>query len=428
MRETSGDGGYSSQRVTAGALSLVLVIGILVSTILLGLVLFYAGTRTLLQQHRIQLQVQQNTRSGIAYLLATPTLPYFQRVDLDLFGSGDDSVVVEKRPWGIFDLVRARASKNNFRDSLIGLVGSRFDPSGQVALYIANDDKPVSMVGSSQVVGDAYLPTLGIRSAYLGTQELPAPTKLVTGRTLPRTTAAAPAVPPPLTCLQQYAALDLSAWLPANSQTLEKLRSVERSFYRPPLVWLQTQPATIRAVTLSGQILLVSTHKLVIEADAHLDNVVVMAPVVVIKAGFHGRLQVFARDTVEIGADSQLAYPSAVCAFSTTGVAKVFLAERSQVHGVVIAANPPGSAATSLVRMHQSSRVVGQLHVEGVLENCGQVTGTVRCRQLLYSTIASFYENYLVDATIDREQLPADYLTTPRLNPQAGLGILAWLP
>ena len=118
--------GWGCRRVPAGALALVLVISIVISAILLGLVGLFATTHRQAQQQECQQRVQRNARSGLAYVLASPALPYFRPQALDLFGEGRDSVVVSVRPWGLFEVAVVVAGQGRTRDTLLALLGSRF--------------------------------------------------------------------------------------------------------------------------------------------------------------------------------------------------------------------------------------------------------------------------------------------------------------
>jgi hypothetical protein len=77
--------------------------------------------------------------------------------------------------------------------------------------------------------------------------------------------------------------------------------------------------------------------------------------------------------------------------------------------------------------MDPTAVIEGQVLVTGSLENCGVVRGTVMCRHLLYRTPTSYYDNYLVNGTLDREGLPKAFLSTPLLNGGASSGVAAWL-
>ena len=154
-----------------------------------------------------------------------------------------------------------------------------------------------------------------------------------------------------------------------------------------------------------------------------------LAPKITVQSGFRGRVQLFARDTVDIQAGCQLAYPSAVGVFSTAGSPTIILGEETTVAGILVAGSPEASTAAPQIRMHLTSRVQGQVYTNGTVLNCGQITGTVMCQRLAYQRGPndSRYDNHLVDAVIDRTHLPAAFLTSPWLNPGAPREVVQWL-
>jgi len=421
-------GAMTGPRLPAGALVLVLVVSIIIAAILLSLIFLTTSRRLLVQRDTIREAVRRNLFSGLAYAQAQSRMTYFQPRQWDLFGQGTDSVRVERKPWGMFDVAVVTASRGRWRDTCVAMLGSRFALINQAALYLADEHVPLSVNADAQVRGRAYLP--GGQSARPASLPL-----LGTTRNGPAVTGAlqtsAAALPyggdTALIRLRHYTALQLAAWLPAGSRTQQALQSQRVSFAGAATVLYQGKALELKNLSLSGQIVVVSARRLVVDASAQLDNVLLLAPVVVLKAGFHGRVQIFARDTVEVQQGCELLYPSAVCAYSPTQAALVSLGTSSRISGTVIAAGGAGGP-TPLVHMEPGVTVQGQVLSTGVLENCGNVQGTVMCRRLLYRTASTLYDNYLVNAVLDQPGLAAAFLTTPLLNPGAPTGIVAWLP
>ena len=422
---------YRPRRLPAGALMLVLCVSIIVAAVLLSLLFLVSNRRVLVERDTMRQTVRRNLFSGVAYAQGHAHLPYCHRYGLDLFGEGRDSVTVEKKPWGAFDVAVVTAANAHFADTAVALLGSQFTAINQAALYLAEERIPLSVGDDAQVRGQAYV--ANAESAHpanlpaLGAPRTGAP---ITGALH----ASRPQLPingdSALARLRDYAALRLQAWLPAGSRTITGLGSRRVSFFGAAMVIFQPEPATLQHLALAGQIVVVSSRRLTVEASAQLDNVLLLAPVVVVKAGFRGRVQIIARDTVEIQHDCELAYPSAVCAYAgTTTPAQVLLGENTRVRGLVVAANATGggAAATAVVRMAAGAAVEGQVFSTGTVENCGAVRGSVMCRRLIYRTPTSFYNNYLVNAVLDRPGLPAAFLTSPLLNAGAPIGVIAWL-
>lgn len=418
-------------RLPAGALMLVIAVSIIIAAILLSLLFLASNRRLLTQRDTLQQGLRRNLASGLAYAQGHSAMPYLHRQSLDLFGAGTDSVSIEKKPWGAFDVAVVTAANAHFADTLMALLGSQFTPVNQAALYLADERIPLSVGDDAQVRGQGYV----AKGEAAHPTNLPAIGPVRTGA--PVTGGLHPSRPElpinadsALVRLRDYAGLRLQGWLPAGSRTSTVLRSLHVSFFGAATVIFQPEPITLRQLVLAGQIVVVSSRRLVVEASAQLDNVLLLAPVVVVRAGFRGRVQIIARDTVDIERDCELAYPSAVCAYAgTTTPAQVLLGENARVCGLVVAANgnEAGAAAAAVVRMAAGAAVEGQVFSTGTVENCGLVRGIVMCRRLIYRTPSGYYNNYLVNAVIDRPGLPAAFLTSPLLNAGAPSGVITWL-
>lgn len=424
MRRPISDGPV--RRLPAGALLLVLTISLVVAAILLSLIYLAANRRLLMQRDTLHQQVRRNLASGLAYAQAYPEQPAFQALNLDLFGEGSDSVQLMRKPWGVFDVAVVSAAKGHFRDTTVALLGSTFSAINQAALYLTDENVPLAVNDDAQVRGEAWLPQTGdVRSGSLpltGERRQGAP---VTGKILASQKQLPVVSDSALARLRDYAQLHLEGLLPAGSQPGTKPPSLATSFLGPPAVCYYTGPVALTG-TIAGQVVVISSQRLIVEASSHLEDVLLLAPTILIKSGFRGRVQIIARDTVAIGDNCQLAYPSAACVYGAQQTALVSLGAGSRLQGVVIAtAAQPGLACS--VRLTPSTTVEGQVFSAGTVENCGTVRGTVMCRRLLYRGIGSFYENYLVNCLLDRPGLSPHFLTTRLLNPRAGIGVVAWL-
>ncbi len=414
------------RRLPAGALLLVLAISIIVAAILLSLILLAANRRQLMQQDAWHEQMRRNLFSGLAYAQANPELPAFRPQSVDLFGDGEDSVQIVRKPWGLFDIVVLMAAKGNFRDTTVALLGSSFSPLNRAALYLTDENVPLAVNDDAQVRGAAWLPRKGdVRPASLpmtGTRRVG---EAVSGKVQTSQSRLPFASDSALARLQRYAGLQLEDLIPTGSRPSAELRQVSCSFLGLPVVWYHEGAFTVQR-TVAGQVIIVSSQRLTVEATSRLDNVLLVAPTIIVKAGFQGRVQLLARDTVQVEENCRLAYPSAACAYGAGKLALVSLGAGTRLQGVAIAATAVPSLLGA-VRLTPTTIVEGQVFSTGVVENCGTVRGPLMCRRLMYHSVGSYFENYLVNCTLDRAALPPDFLSTRLLNPGGGSGVVAWL-
>lgn len=410
---------------------LVVVVSMIVAAILVSLLFLTSNRRALMQRDAARQAVHRNLSSGLAYVQAHTELPYLRRQARDLFGEGRDSVKLEKKPWGVFDVAVVMSRRGRWADTVAALLGSQFSAVNQSALYLTNENVPLSLNGDAQLRGGAYLPQAERpRDANLPLTGPARSGAAVTRRVQPSRAMLPLSGDSTLGRLRDYAALNLQQLLPAGSTSAGELRSGHTSFTGPATVLFRAEPITLTGLALSGQTVVVSARRVVVEASAALENVLLLAPVVIVRAGFRGRVQIIARDTAALGPGCELLYPSAVCAVAlaeSAGGTQVLLGENSWVSGVVLAAQPRGSSRPCVIRMGPGAAVQGQVFSAGTIENCGAVQGSVMCRRLVYRTPATFYDNYLVNAVLDRTALPPAFLTSPLLNAGAPLGIIAWL-
>ena len=417
-------------RLPAGALMLVIAVSVIIAASLLSLLFLASNRRLLTQRDAMQQTLQRNLSSALAYAEAHPALPYFHRQSLDLFGEGTDSVSIEKKPWGAFDVAVVTATKRHMADTAIALLGSQFAPENQAALYLANENVSLSINDDAQVRGGIYVP----KAEPARPANLPLAGPLRTGPAVTGLVQASQAQLPvhvdsALVRFRDYAGLQLQAWLPKGTRTSGTMHSQHRSFFGPATVLFQPDALTLRGVSLTGQVVVVSSRRLIVEASTQLDNVLLLAPVIIVRAGFRGRAQLIARDSLTLEPGCEFAYPSLAAVFSgaTTGSLLV-LGENSRVSGVVLAAQPTSASMQSCtIRMAAGAAVEGQVFSAGTVENCGLVRGTLMCRHLVYRTPANFYNNCLANTLIDRTMISPAFLTSPLLNAGAPSGIVAWL-
>jgi len=417
---------WQPQRLPAGALLLVITVSLIIAAILLSLILLATNRRMLVQRDAQLEQLRQNLASGLAYVQAHPAQPAFQSLTVDLFGDGEQVVQVTRKPWGFFDVAVIAGSKGTFQDTTLALLGSTFNVVNQSALYLTDENVPLAVNDDAQVRGVAWLPKAGeIRPASLPLTGEHRKGEAVVGKVhssgarLPLTADSA------LTRLKSYGQLELTELLPTQSRPVTTLPDLAYSFAGLPAVWYHAKAYTIQRA-LTGQVVVISSSRLTVEATSQLTDVLLLAPTIIIKPGFRGRVQLIARDTVLVGADCHLTYPSAVCAYGAGQSALVSLGPDTSVQGVVVAAAAEGLAA--LIQSTPTTMVEGQVFTTGVVENCGTVRGTVTCRRLVYRGVGSAYENCLVNAVLDRTSLSARFLTSRLLNPTANSGVVAWLP
>lgn len=411
-------------KFSAGALVLVLVISLLVTFLLGSLVLLSYYRQIQVLRTQIQIKQDANTRSGISLLLALQGDRSMGESSIDLFRTGQDTVYIKKLFWGLFDAVVSEARNGKYtskREAILGIIPSE---DQQLSFYLSDENRPLAITGKTSLKGLFFLPKTGIRPAaiegfiyqgknlvkgeiFQSENELPTPNQLFLDRVA-----------------QFTGKLNLGdLYTPWELLNVKKLHV---PFSDAPKVFKAKDAIKINDLNLSGQIIIRSEESIKVSRHAKLDGIVLSAPVVHVENGFNGNLQVFATDSVIVGKNTQLSYPSVICLNGQGSKERIRLEEKSQVTGIIYM----GGIGNGLLRelaIDRGATVTGLVYADGFVQHKGTVAGTLYCRRLIYRTRTTTHENLLVDATIDNSLRPAAFLSVPLFGTSQKWGVVKWL-
>ena len=406
-------------RVPAGILTSVLAVSLIIATLCASLITLAYYYRMATVQHTAYDRLDNNARSGINVLLATSeSSTYVQGRWRDLFGQGQDSVWLQQRSWGLYPLAIAQAQHGGRSRRQMALLGHRPDELGRSALYLADEQRPLAIAGNTQLKGMCYLPKAGIKSAYVNRvgyqgQQLVAGTTRESKRALPTLSSDI------VKSLRQIAHI-------ADYQVLPSLAdSLSHSFAESPLYYHQATPVTLNG-TLQGNVVISSDQAVTITERARVDNIIVRAPRVMIESGFAGRLQAIATDTLVVGREVQLHYPSALV-LNTNNRGTIRIEEFARVAGTLAVVGVEANYHQRLLHIATGASVTGMVYADGLVSLKGSILGHLSCRKFLLQTPSTLYENHILDGTVDATQRSEHYLASPLWGATTQKGIVQWL-
>lgn len=430
--------------VKAGALYIVVIVSLLIAMISASLltIAFYYRQEV---QKKVRLdKLLVNLESGTAILLSQGFTSYDEDHRIDLFGEQKDSLLLRKELWGVYELntVKAFELKDTIKRAFLS-ANAFSDPA---AIYLADEDRPLSVSGTTQITGDGELPKSGLKQAYVegkpyAGKELIKGTIKSSGRDLPPLNEA---------LLQQ-----ITKYLrPANGnaaefkdsikgQPFDVLDSLEHSFFNAALVYhLDAAQMDLGSLKLKGKIILVSDTTLRIAADTQLDQVQIYAPAIIVAEGFNGVCQLFARDSIVIGKNCVFGYPSFAGVFKPEESVepgargqiniqpKISVGEGSRFSGVLLSYEKKRSQLQTIISLAKDCKVNGEVYATGYvkLEKMVVVNGKTYARRFIMQTPTTLYENYLIDISLNRKQLSRYYLSSSIFKRgQQNQRILRWL-
>ena len=166
---------------------------------------------------------------------------------------------------------------------------------------------------------------------------------------------------------------------------------------------LYLQSNTIPGGTIKGNIVIHSDQKIEIHNDTYIEDAILVAPKVIIHDGFRGSLQIISSDTVLLGKEVVLNYPSGIFIPEAWQDSYIEIGPKSRVNGYVIFCRQEENREDRLsphYYQNDSARVRGLVWIEGISQIHGGITGSLYGREMNYYTPEGYYRNILYNAKV----------------------------
>ena len=408
----------------ASTLYVVVIISLLIAVISASLLTIAFYYRLEVQKKTRLDKLLDNENSGREILLSEGFSDYDKEILMDLFAEQKDSLILKKELWGVHELGMVKAFE--LRDTLKRsfLVGNAFLDSN--VLYLADEDRPLSLSGKTVLTGNAQLPKSGLKQSYVDGKPYEGK-ELIKGKI----TGSSRNVPP----LNEKLIQQIEQNFKPEHGLLFKLRdSMVNSFFNAvKLYQLDLNQLTIENTKLRGKIILVSDTVVTIAATAVLEDIQVYAPSIIVSPGFKGSCQLFARDSIIIGKDCAFNYPSFAGVFKKEDSkiqSKISIAEGVTFSGILMSYEKKRSDLQTMISLGAKSMLRGEVFSTGYIKMDKGITvyGKVYAKRFIMQTPATLYENYLIDITLNRNLLSKYYLSSILFkNESAEKKVLKWL-
>jgi hypothetical protein len=372
-----------------------------------------------------------NLSSAVNILLADEYNVKPNWTNLDLYGEGDDSVRYRTILWGIYRIGITQAFRQQDTLHRVFSAGIRSDTAERYALYVADEDRPVSLSGTTRISGNVYLPKAGIRTAYMENAAYTGPEAMIlkgakrsSGKDLP--------------ALKSNTMLHLEQYFQQRGEGINPAEPADTSFhsFRLPTRYLSLgmKPIVLKDTKLRGNIIIQSDTTLILDSTLELNQAIVVAKSIEVKNGFRCTCQLFATDSVHLGDRIKLLYPSAVgiigSADKNSPAPKIYVGRGSTVSGAIFISRHSNSTTPSIMQVQSGSSFNGLIYTPDFFEYAGKITinGQLLTRRLLYRSKVTLYENYLYNMSIDQRGVPPYYLSGALLDQTpVKFKVLQWL-
>lgn len=397
--------------IRANALFIVVVISLVIGILTSSLILIAYYYRLQVAGSLLYKRMELNAGSGINLLLSDYELTYNEPQVLDLYQEGTDSVLVRKIRWGVFEAGVVKAFSGSVQVVKAIEYGYKPDKVTGSALYLTDQNRPLSLCGKTVLKGTCYLPEAGVKRAYIEGQSFEGD-ELVQGKTAQSKST----LPPLNTALQKYIAALVenprAEGMQLKEVSWQEQDTLFNSFLDTTLFIYSDSRLSLSGKVIRGNVLIYSASQVELTAGTTIKDALIIAPCIVVGKGFSGSLQLFGTDSVIVEEDVTLTYPSAIVLVkSDFRVTQPFvrIGPRAKVSGQVVAFQEVFDLKQTLIEIQKDAVVEGQVYADGFMDLKGTVFGSVACNKFVLKTPSSIYENHLLNAVIDQTKLSPYY-------------------
>jgi len=325
-------------------------------------------------------------------------------------------VKIDSGYWGVYQTVNVTTWIKSKVSRKMALIGSKHQED-QPALFLKDNNKPLVLVGNTIIEGDVQLPNKDVRTgnisgiSYYGEQLVHG--KIYTIRDFPE-------VFEPLYNHLDYIKTTISK--ASNNQYVSLAQSdiVQNSFFEPVNIVYEQGIIDLVDITLTGNIIVYSDTKIMVDASASLKDIILVAPIIDIGNNVKGRFQALASKTILVGNDCVLSYPSALILQPENTPNKqsideaegimINISESSNITGsVVYLGQEEKDNFKPQIFIDQSATVTGEVYCTGNTDVRGAIYGSTYTHNFIAAQSGSIYQNHLYNAQIIKSKLPTEF-------------------
>lgn len=401
-------------KLKAGALQYTIFIAVIIALLLFAFIsLTY--TQQIFKAKTIHfLKSIHNSNTAVNYT-SSIKLPYNETIEKQFLEELNDLTIIEKRQWGIFDLVMTTSTikKEVFTKNALlgGFLNSR--PS----LYLQDNNQALVLVGNTRVEGNVYLPKQGVKRgsiaghSYLGSQLIFGDTYISEGS------------------LPQINNKDYLQRLSQGRVEIENITPLElyentsvlNEFSNPVQIFLSDDLIDLRDIKLTGHIIIQSRTAIKVRASAELTDIILIAPKIEILDNVTGNFQAIASNKISVAKNCTLIYPTSLIVYESTSpisnqsevikeINQIQIQSGSEIRGVVaFLSDKTIRNYKPQIILEENTTVFGEVYCSQKIELKGTVKGSVFTKGFIANQFGSIYQNHIYNGKILNAGFPKEY-------------------
>ncbi len=406
----------------AGSLLYAIFVTFLLTIISGSILLYVYFSSIIIDGYILTSQSKKNITSAVNIFLANPNiLESNSQTNVSPFDKNDESVILKRKYWGIYELIEAEINVYNNKYINVALIGKNQD--NHPAIYLKKDISELKISGNTNISGSCYVPNEIIRKTYIAGHQNPGI------NALPKYIRKSDDNLPDLNknAISVFNSVKSSSNIKKQSITTKELSdTISQSFTDSTLILYSEKAISLENKVISGNVILISSEKITIHSTNNLNNIILYAPQIEFMPGCTNTLQCFADENIIIRENCNFEFPSCLAILNPGLVStNIILEENCSFTGEIILDNTNDN--TSSIQINKSSIINGLVYSNTSVELYGTVNGSIYTNQFIHKTKSTLYKNQLIDATINLYNLSDYYLYSSVLEKKGNFEIIKWL-
>jgi cytoskeletal protein CcmA (bactofilin family) len=386
--------------VRAYSLYYALIVSLVMALVTSSIIFLAYAYRLEATQYEVSQKIMRNVQSGLNFLIAENEHGVPFNLKMNFIGEEKGILNLEKCGWGLFEVAVVTGKLGGKQQTESAILGTASNNYTQTALYLSDQNKPLSVAGDTRVKGDSYLPEAGVERAYISGRSYTG-TRLIYGSRKKSNKQLPPLDGDVINRNKINNVLEKGDSIVSLSETDE----ISQQFSDPTILLSSERTIRLNNRDIQGNVIVHSHKAIYVTQGANLDDILLYAPYVKVQENVDGSFQAFAADSLKVGAGVKLQYPSCVgliSEFAGKHSPKLIIGERAKIEGSVIVIQSDNHHQSAQLKIQNGSEVKGQVWADAVVNIKGKVKGNLTCKKLRLRTRSSVYDNHLLDVVIDR--------------------------
>lgn len=396
---------YYSFKVKGGILLYTLLISTICLVILL-LMISVAYYNRIERVNFIEYQKKVILSQNVLELITNNT-NFLQLSDNQVNDLFKDKFIYRSFYWGLYKCVSLRFDDKYKILNRCFLVGRQLNIDKYFTLLVSDCNNIISISGKSYIEGTVYIPKAKFKSTSLMNSPILNDIKIM-NTIFKHSDNKLESINPTLLNIKNSLIYSLFNSDSMSSSTFNIAnQDIYNSFYDETKYLNSTKSIHLNNSVIKGNVCIYSNDTITVDSLSTLENVILIAPNIIIKSNFKGAVQCFATNTIIVENNVNLYYPSSLILTPNSQGNNKFISidSNSYIKGDIILYDSLMLKSFPIV-INSNTYIYGNIYSTDLIQLGGNIYGSVSASKLFYRTSYSRYENVLINTNI--YSLPKD--------------------